>query len=701
LNKEQNILFTCAGRRNYLINYFKEALNNGGKVFACDKDSTAPALKDADVAIIVPDVFDKKYITTLVSIIEKHHITGIISLNDIELPILAKNKEIIEKTGARLLISDEEVIDIAYDKWKAYNFLLDLNLKTPLTFIDLTLAKEALENGELQFPVVVKPRFGSASKNVNIAESLEELELIYKLHTLILEKEGNNQINEAITKSAILIQEKLNGIEFGLDVVNDFDKNYFGSFARRKLSMRCGETDKAESVIDESFNHIGQKLGEGLKQLGIMDCDLFVTKEGTYVLEMNPRFGGGYPFSHEAGANISAMYINWLQGAKQIQHLTHYKKGIIFSKCDRLMEIVNPTKINWTLEVVDIKNKKDLVHYKKLLNAINCNNPFYKIRVSDALKGDYGNRSCYFVFKKEGQPIIVMPFFLRPIKINGENLPYYDVSSPYGYSGPCFSKELPIQFLEEFWKKVDAWYKDNNVVSEFIRFSLNGNHELYTGTLIPALKNVRGRILDEATQWTNLKPKARNNYRKASQQNLHCRIYHKEIPENVITDFYDIYIKTMIRNNADSRYFYELDYFKSIIAEASEYCAIALIYKDGTPISTELILISKDTLYSFLGGTLNEYFYCRPNDFLKLEVMKWARTKRKLFYVLGGGRENGDGLYKYKKSFFPNDEDVIYYTGRKIINTAIYKELVMKRNVKDILVITDTIEANYFPLYRS
>ena len=697
MNTTYNILFTCAGRRNYLIKYFKQALNASGKVFACDRDSTAAALKDADVGIVVPDVFDEEYIPTLVSIIKKHKIAAIISLNDLELPILAKNKNTLEEAGTKLLISDEETIDIAYDKWKAFKFLVGLNIKTPLTFIDLDLAKKALETGELHFPVFVKPRFGSASKNINVADTLEELELIYKLQLISLKKETPNQD----VSEAILIQEKLKGVEYGLDVVNDFNKNYRISFARRKLAMRGGETDKAESVIHKRFTDIGKKLGENMKHIGIMDCDLFVHHDHTYVLEMNPRFGGGYPFSHVAGANIVGMYTEWLKGSNEIEKYQNFKEGIIFSKYDLLMEIVNPEKFSWSLEVEEINSKADLEKYKKLLTAIECDNPFYKIRVSDALNEDQSNRSCYFVFKKQEQPIIVMPFFLRKIEIENNDIPYCDVSSPYGYSGPCFSANLPKHYLEEFWKKVDQWYKNNHVVSEFIRFSLDENHEYYSGKLIPTLKNVRGRIIDEEQQWINLKPKARNNYRKAIQHKLRFSIYDDEIPSSIIEDFYNIYIKTMVRNKADSRYFYQLDYFKSIITEASEYCAIALIYKEETPVSTELILISEHTVYSFLGGTLNDYFKCRPNDFLKLEVMKWARKKGKQFYVLGGGREDNDGLYKYKKSFFPNDKDVIYFTGRKIINQEIYKKLVMKKNVKDIHVITDAIEASYFPLYRS
>src|SRR5690554_4949001 len=118
-----NILFTCAGRRNYLINYFKEALKGDGKVFATDKQLTAPALVDADIALLVPDIYDDNYIPELINIIKDNNVTAIISLNDLELPILSQHKSKLEQTGAKVLISNSTTIKIAFDKWETYNYI--------------------------------------------------------------------------------------------------------------------------------------------------------------------------------------------------------------------------------------------------------------------------------------------------------------------------------------------------------------------------------------------------------------------------------------------------------------------------------------------------------------------------------------------------------------------------------------------------
>jgi len=334
-----NILFTCAGRRNYLINYFKEALKGSGKVFAADMQLTAPALVDADVAIQVPAIYDAIYIDSLKNIILQNDIKAVISLNDLELPILTAHKQELESLGTKVIIADSNAINISFDKWETVSFLESIGLKSPKTFITLDSAKETIKNGELSFPLVIKPRWGSASIGIDFPEDMHELELAYELQTIRLKRTILAEASNEDIDRAIIIQEKILGKEYGMDVLNDFEGNYVGSFVREKISMRSGETDKAISVIDEKFEKLGHTIGVNLKHIGILDCDVFEHDGELYVLELNPRFGGGYPFSHEAGINIAAIYLEWLKGNKDIAFLNNYKEGIMYSKCDRLMRV--------------------------------------------------------------------------------------------------------------------------------------------------------------------------------------------------------------------------------------------------------------------------------------------------------------------------------------------------------------------------
>lgn len=331
-----NILFTSAGRRNYLIKYFKQALAGSGQVYAADMSETAPALADADVPLKVPNIYSTNYVDKLAAIVRDNDIKAIICLNDLELPVLCEARPTLELLGARLLVPSRRVIDITLDKWKTFGYLHKLDILVPETFIDFEEAIAALKAGTVSFPMVVKPRWGSASIHVDICESLEELELAYALQSLHLKKSILGTISQTDPGRAIIIQEGLVGSEFGMDIVNDLDQKYVATYARKKLAMRAGETDKAVSIVDARFDRIGRAIGEALGHIGNMDCDLFEVDGRLYVLELNPRFGGGYPFSHEAGANVAAMYVGWLRGERDISEYDNYRAGLRFAKYEQI-----------------------------------------------------------------------------------------------------------------------------------------------------------------------------------------------------------------------------------------------------------------------------------------------------------------------------------------------------------------------------
>lgn len=334
-----NILLSCAGRRNYLVNYFKTALHGSGKVVATDMQMNAPALVDADIAVQVSAVYHPEYINQIIKICEDYDIRLLISLNDLELPVIAAQKHRLEEIGVKVVISDVEVIDICFDKWKTTQFLQGIGLKTPKTFITLDSALEAVDKGELAFPVVVKPRWGSASIGIEFPDSKEELLLAYKLLDLRLHKTILANASNADADHAILIQEKINGQEYGMDVLNDFSGEFVKAFPKKKLAMRAGETDKSVSVENKALSDIGKVLGSRLKHIGNLDCDIFETTNGYYILELNPRFGGGYPFTYESGADFAAVFIEWNKGNKDIESFLKFRIGEAYSKYDKLMRV--------------------------------------------------------------------------------------------------------------------------------------------------------------------------------------------------------------------------------------------------------------------------------------------------------------------------------------------------------------------------
>lgn len=350
-----------------------------------------------------------------------------------------------------------------------------------------------------------------------------------------------------------------------------------------------------------------------------------------------------------------------------------------------------------SLEVIDLNNELRWDRYERLLTNLQGGHPFYKRAFLETFF-DNTEPSLLkaFVFKdRNGSPLIIMPFLHRKLKENHKrSIKYYDVISPYGYSGPYFREGMDRTILKEFWTTVDRWYQKNNVISEFIRFDVNFNHNHYSGTLVKSLEVVKGKLIDLELIWKNYKPSVRKNIKKAIRENLEVSIFYREIPNRVFEEFYAIYIQTMDRKSSNRMFYFSKQKLEQYFKQCEQNIAVAVVYNDEIAISVELVLLSETIVFSFLGGTNSEYFKLRPNNLLKHTIIEWACENKFSYYVLGGGHKNNDGIYKYKKAFFKNDI-VTFYTGRKIVNNTVYYEYCLNTN-DDLQEITE----GFFPRYR-
>ena len=310
----------------------------GDKVVATDMQLSAPALQAADVKLQVPAVYHPRYIEITINICKEQKIDALISLNDLELPILAENKAKFEELGVKVIVSAPEVIDIAFDKYKTAQWVESIGLNAPKTYVTLASAKEALAKGEIAFPLFMKPRWGSGSIGLETIDDMEELDIYY--HLLMKKIKKTILATASVGDEYIMIQEKLTGKEFGLDVMNDLEGNNVAVSVKQKLAMRSGETDKAITVDLPEVREMGTTIGRNLKHIGNLDVDIMQRANGDYcVLELNPRFGGGYPFSYEAGVNMPKAILQWLKGEKVDAKMLQPEFGKMFAKNDYLMEI--------------------------------------------------------------------------------------------------------------------------------------------------------------------------------------------------------------------------------------------------------------------------------------------------------------------------------------------------------------------------
>jgi carbamoyl-phosphate synthase large subunit len=334
-----NVLLTCVGRRSYTVEVFKQAVGDHSRVLACDSSPDAPALQKADKAFIVPRIDQGDYIDALLAICDDHQIGLLVPALEPELLLLATHRARFLAIGTVPLVSTPEIVATCYDKLATSRFLSNCGLGIPYTFDSLDAARAALSRREITFPLVVKPRWGVSSIGMQFPEDDEELELSYQLTKKQIERSFLAEISATDSQRNILIQERLPGEEYGMDVINDLNGNYVCTFIKRKTRMWAGQTDRAVTVRNDPLEMIGQLIGEKLGQIGILDCDAFVTEHGCYVIDINPRIGGGYPFSHIAGANLPAALIAWASGQQPDAAWFRIRPNVAASRCDTLVVI--------------------------------------------------------------------------------------------------------------------------------------------------------------------------------------------------------------------------------------------------------------------------------------------------------------------------------------------------------------------------
>jgi carbamoyl-phosphate synthase large subunit len=340
-----NILLTCAGRRNYLVAFFQSELAGRGRVIACDASIAAPALAVADEGIIVPPMSDAGYFDALLSICEEQQVRLLISVNDLELGGLARHAAQFHDLGTIPVVADRTVIATCQDKWATFNLLSSSGIPTPATYLGPERVREALASGAAKFPLILKPRWGSSSFGLERIEDDRELSLAYEWGMIQVRRSNYWNLSQGDCENCLVFQEQLLGDEYGLDVVNDLEGNHAATLMRRKLVMRFGNTDRAITVDDHRLEQLGELIGRRLRHVGSLDCDAMMTESGPQVLDLNPRIGGGYPFSHVAGANLPAALIAWANGEEVDPAWFKPRPGVVASRCDEMM-IVNSVDRN-------------------------------------------------------------------------------------------------------------------------------------------------------------------------------------------------------------------------------------------------------------------------------------------------------------------------------------------------------------------
>lgn len=319
-NENCNILILSAGTRNKLVQYFRNSLDGDGVIIATDMSELAPALYEADKYYVVPPMNAPNYLDTIYEICKENKVSGVLSLIDPELSLLAAHEDEFKALGTTVIGSSYELCEMSLDKFAMYQWLSSHGYKCAKSWMDKEAFFSAIDQGDASYPVFVKPAKGSASISISKVYDKETVDLLFA------HDEG------------LMIQEYLDGQEIGADVYIDLiSKKVVSIFTKKKIKMRAGETDKAVSFKNDKLFKLIEEFVLEVGYVGQIDIDIFDINGEFYISEVNPRFGGGYPHAYESGCNHMELIINNLYHTVNEPLIGDYDSNIYMLKYNEIL----------------------------------------------------------------------------------------------------------------------------------------------------------------------------------------------------------------------------------------------------------------------------------------------------------------------------------------------------------------------------
>lgn len=303
-----NILILSCGTRNKLVSYFMHRKNGFDKVIVTDCSEYAPAFYVADKGYQVPRMDSPDYLDSILKICKQENINAILPLQEDELLLMAKNKYMFAKCNIQIIISEYEKVYLCRDKLECNNFLCSQDINAVPTW----KAKEYAELLEKYKKIVLKPRYGAGSTDTYIVNEAH-------LAKAIVETEQEEMI----------VQPYIRGKEFGVDIYVDMlTKEVTDVFIKEKIRMRAGETEKSVSVKNKDIANLAIHAASSMGLIGPVDMDILEQNGEYFILEINPRFGGGYPHAYECGINFPKNICQNTHGIANNQKLFEYAENI-------------------------------------------------------------------------------------------------------------------------------------------------------------------------------------------------------------------------------------------------------------------------------------------------------------------------------------------------------------------------------------
>jgi carbamoyl-phosphate synthase large subunit len=298
------VLFTCVGQRVDIVDAFRRA---GATTVAADVNPLAPALYHADRHALVPRIEEDDYVPALCALVDEHDVRLVAPLTDLDQVTLAQARD---ELSALVLLPDAEIVERLGDKYLAHLLFEELGIASPPTWLPNGVPDDA------SFPLLVKARRGFGSRHIYRAEDRAQLGFFL----------GYTPVDS-------IVQARLAGEEFSIDVFCDLDGRCLNAIPRTMIESKGGESIKGMSIRDEPLIELARDVAEKLRLVGPANIQCFREEDGSHlVTDINPRFGGGFPLPLAAGGRYPELALALARGERPEPRLGDFREGILMTR---------------------------------------------------------------------------------------------------------------------------------------------------------------------------------------------------------------------------------------------------------------------------------------------------------------------------------------------------------------------------------
>jgi hypothetical protein len=329
---------------------------------------------------------------------------------------------------------------------------------------------------------------------------------------------------------------------------------------------------------------------------------------------------------------------------------------------------------------------------------------FYHSSSYHLLAGERGEGEPSLFVYQDGDRFVALPLLIRQIEtmsgLESAGHGLYDATSVYGYAGPLTSEaELSDEFLDDFRRALRRAFREARIVAVFSRLHpLIAQRPVLSGLgECPVLGHTVSidLTLPGDVQFSGYRKNHRYEISRLRRMGATCQ---DDTELRHLDEFISMYEQTMLRAEAAEHYFFERDYFRSVVRMLGAHLFVCTL--EGETICGGLFMLCNGIVEDHLTGTRPEFYRLAPTKLLIDGVRLWAKEQKANVLHLGGGLgSKEDSLFTFKTGFSDRRHD--FAVWRWVVDRSAYDHLCSEREAWNRRKGLRCDSGDHFPAYRS